>query len=202
MAMRLGTEDKKKRLIAIVLVSLALTLITHTVWRLVNGPPAATPPVASASNLPAATSGRENAESDQPAIHVESASLLDPTLHPEWMAMAENTVYSGTSRNIFSKDSLPPGKQGIEAPIAPVRTGPAAIAGPPPPPPIDLKFYGFAQEKNGRRLVFLMHGEDVFIAGQGNIVDGRYKIVQVRDNSVVVEDLAYNNEQTLPLQIN
>ena len=202
MAMRLGTEDKKKRLIAMVLVSLALTLIAHTVWKLASGPPAASPPVPAESTLPPAPTSRSNAESGQPAQHVESASSLDPTLHPEWMAMAENTVYTGTSRNIFSKDSLPPGKVGsIEAPIASVRTGSAAIAGPPPPPPIDLKFYGFAQKQNGHRLIFLMHGEDVFIAGQGNIVDGRYKVVQVRENSVVVEDLAYNNQQTLPLQI-
>lgn len=116
--------------------------------------------------------------------------------------MAENTVYTGTSRNIFSKDSLPPVAAGaIESPIASARTGPAAPAGPPPPPPIDLKFYGFAKEQNGRKLVFLMHGEDVFIAGQGDIVDGRYKVLQIQDNSVVVEDLAYNNQQTLPLQI-
>jgi hypothetical protein len=46
-----------------------------------------------------------------------------------------------------------------------------------------------------------MHGEDVFIAGQGDIVDGRYKVLQVQENSIVVEDLAYNNQQTLPRQI-
>ena len=201
MAMRLGTEDKKKRLIAMVLVPLALSAITYIVWQLAGGPTAASPPVASEASLPATPIHRSNAESGQPAQHVESATSLDPTLHPEWMAMAENTVYTGTSRNIFSKDSLPPSRA-IEAPIASVRTGPTAIAGPPPPPPIDLKFYGFAKQQSGRRLVFLMHGDDVFIAGQGDIVDGRYKVVQIQDNSIVVEDLAYNNQQTLPLQIN
>ncbi len=203
MAMRLGTEDKKKRLIAMLLVPFALSAITYIVWQLVGGPPAAQPPVPAESNMPPAPIRRGAAESGQPAQHVESATSLDPTLHPEWMAMAENTVYTGTSRNIFSKDSLPPAQSGaIEAPIAFVRTGPAAIAGPPPPPPIDLKFYGFAKQQSGRRLVFLMHGEDVFIAGQGDIVDGRYKVVQVQDNSIVVEDLAYNNQQSLPLQTN
>ena len=116
--------------------------------------------------------------------------------------MAENTVYSGTSRNIFSKDSLPPVQEtAIEKPIASARTGPLVPSGPPPPPPIDLKFYGFAKEQNGRQLVFLMHGEDIFIAGVGDIVDGRYKVIQVNDNSVVVEDLAYTNQQTLPLLV-
>jgi hypothetical protein len=118
------------------------------------------------------------------------------------MALAENTRYTGTSRNIFSKDSLPPAEmQAAEKPIAPVRTGAAAApAGPPPPPAINLKFYGFATEQNGRKLIFLLDGEDVFIAGQGDIVDGRYKVVSIGNTSVVVQDLAYNDKQTLALQ--
>jgi hypothetical protein len=203
MAMRLGTEDKKKRLIAMVVVPLALTFIAHTVWKLASGPPTAAPPVASEANSSVGSSGQGNAGPGRAAQHLESATSLDPTLHPEWMAKAENTVYSGTSRNIFSKDSLPPAQtNAIESPIASVRTGPAIPAGPPPPPPINLKFYGFAKEQNGRRLIFLMHGEDIFIAGQGDIVDGRYKVIQVNATSVVIEDLAYSNQQTLPMLIN
>jgi hypothetical protein len=205
MAIRLGTEDKKKRLIAGVCVSVALTLIAHTVWQLASGPsPTPPPPAASEATQTTVATSRAVAPSGPAAQHLESATALDPTLHPERMAMAENTEYTGTSRNIFSKDSLPPVPIGaIESPIASARTttGPAAIAGPPPPPPIDLKFYGFAKQQNGRKLVFLMHGEDVFIAGPGDIVDGRYKVIQINDNSVVIEDLAYTNQQTLPLLI-
>jgi hypothetical protein len=204
MAIKLGTEDKKKRLIAGILVSLALTLIAHTVWQLASGPSSAPPPAATeaAPSIPASTPNRVSGETGKPAQHLESATSLDPTLHPEVMATAENTVYSGTSRNIFSKDSLPPVQEAaIEKPVASARTGPVVPAGPPPPPPIDLKFYGFAKQQNGRKLVFLMHGEDIFIAGPGDIVDGRYKVIQITDNSVVIEDLAYTNQQTLPLLI-
>jgi hypothetical protein len=204
MAMRLGTEDKKKRWIAMISVSLALTWFAHTLWHLETGPSSASPPPAaeSAAPTPAAPSNSGSGGTGKPAQRVESATSLDPTLHPEWMAMAENTVYSGTSRNIFSKDSLPPVQETtIEKPIASARTGPAAPSGPPPPPPIDLKFYGFAKQQNGRKLVFLMHGEDIFIAGAGDIVNGRYKVIQVNNNSVVIEDLAYANQQTLPLLV-
>ncbi len=205
MAIRLGTEDKKKRWIAMISVSLALTWFAHTLWQLETGPSSAPPPAAteSTASTPASTSNRVGTATGKSAQHVESATSLDPTLHPEWMAMAENTVYSGTSRNIFSKDSLPPVQEtAIEKPIASARTdGALAPSGPPPPPPIDLKFYGFAKQQNGRKLVFLMHGEDIFIAGVGDIVDGRYKVIQVNDNSVVVEDLAYTNQQTLPLLV-
>jgi hypothetical protein len=204
MAIRLGTEDKKKRWIATISVSLALTWFAHTLWQLETGPSSAPPPAAteSDSSTPAAPSNNGSGGIGKPAQHVESATSLDPTLHPEWMATAENTVYAGTSRNIFSKDSLPPVQQAaIEKPIAPARTGPVAPSGPPPPPPIDLKFYGFAKQQNGRKLVFLMHGEDIFIAGVGDIVNGRYKVIQVNSNSVVIEDLAYTNQQTLPLLV-
>ncbi len=202
MAIRLGTEDKKKRLIAMILVSLALTFIAHMVWQLASGPPAAAPPVAETSAPTPAATPRNGAESARPAQHLESASALDPTLHPERMALAENTTYTGTSRNIFSKDSLPPAAMNaaIEKPIGPVRTGPVVPAGPPPPPPIDLKFYGFATEQNGRKLIFLIHGEDVFIAGPGDVVDGRYKVVRIESDSVTIEDLSYNDQQTLTLQ--
>jgi hypothetical protein len=204
MAIRLGTEDKKKRLIAMILVSVALTAFAQMVWKLASGPSSAPPPSASeaAAPMPASTSNRASGGTGRPAQHVESATSLDPTLHPEWMAKAENTVYTGTSRNIFSKDSLPPVQEAaIEKPIASARTGPVVPSGPPPPPPIDLKFYGFAKQQSGRKLVFLMHGEDIFIAGPGDIVNGRYKVIQINDNSVVIEDLAYTNQQTLPLLV-
>jgi hypothetical protein len=204
MAIRLGTEDKKKRTIAMITVSLALTAIAYMVWYLAGGPPSAPPPVteSTSTSTTAIPSTNGIGNTGKSAQHLESATSLDPTLHPEVMATAENTVYSGTSRNIFSKDSLPPVQEAaIEKPVAPARTGPVAPSGPPPPPPIDLKFYGFARRQNGHKLVFLMHGEDIFIAGPGDTVDGRYKVIQITDNSVVIEDLAYANQQTLPLLV-
>lgn len=198
--MRLGTEDKKKRIIAMVAVSVALTLIAHLVWQLATGTGSGTPPpqLSSSAPVPAiSTSGPA-------ARHIASAAALDPTLHPERMAIAENTRYTGTSRNIFSKDSLPPvqASAAIEKPLANVRTGAATPTGPPPPPPIDLKFYGFATPLQGRKLIFLMHGDDLFVAGEGDVVDGRYKIVGISDSAVVIDDLSYNNQQTIPLETN
>jgi hypothetical protein len=63
-----------------------------------------------------------------------------------------------------------------------------------------LKFFGTATGANGTRRAFLLHGDDVFLASDGDIVQRRYKVVTVSVNSIVVEDLANNNRQTLPLQ--
>jgi hypothetical protein len=125
---------------------------------------------------------------------------LDPTLHPELMAGAEALEYSGAGRNIFSLVSAP---VVIPKPIAPPRltsqiqvpTGPPP---PPPPPPIDLKFFGYSAN-NGARKAFLLHGEDVFIAMEGDVVDHHYKVVKITPVSIQVTDLLYNNTQTLPL---
>ena len=99
---------------------------------------------------------------------------LDPTLHPEWMAATESMTYSGTGRNIFSAQSAP---VEVEKPKFNPRSQPVADLGPPPPPPpppIELKFFGFSAVKTGVRKAFLLHGEDVFIANEGDgVVDQR-----------------------------
>jgi hypothetical protein len=118
------------------------------------------------------------------------------------MLAAERLVYTGSGRNIFSATSVP---IDIPKPIASVRPKslppppPMPPPGPPPPPPIDLKFFGTATSAAGKRQAFLLHGQDVFLATDGEIVQRRYRVITVSANSVVVEDMANSNRQTLPL---
>jgi hypothetical protein len=131
-----------------------------------------------------------------------TSAQLDPTLRMQAMLVTESLVYSGSGRNIFSASSVP---VDIPKPVAPVRPkGPVvpvvvAPTGPPPPPPIDLKFFGTATAANGSRSAFLLHGDDVFLASNGDIVQRRYKVISISANSILVEDMANNNRQTLPL---
>jgi hypothetical protein len=133
-----------------------------------------------------------------------TSAQLDPTLRMTAMLVTESLVYSGGGRNIFSASSVP---VAIPKPIVPVRTGkepppglPPPPPGPPPPPPIDLTFFGTATAADGARRAFLLHGQDVFLASDGEVVQRRYKVITVSANSIVVEDMANNNRQTLPLQ--
>ena len=69
----------------------------------------------------------------------------------------------------------------------------------PPPPPINLKFFGFANRPGETKKVFLSQGEDIFIAGEGDIVDRRYRVLHISATAVDVEDVVNNNRQSLPL---
>ena len=73
----------------------------------------------------------------------------------------------------------------------------------PKAPPIPLKFYGFVNKtKVGDKRAFFLDGEDIVIAGEGDMIKKRYKIVRIGVNSAVVEDTEFktNNQQTLPLE--
>ena len=151
---------------------------------------------------------RHNVKTSSTASHeatkVAAPVNLDPTLHPELMAQAEALEYTGNGRNIFSLTSVP---IDIPKPIAPARVNPNQFAqtGPPPPappPPIDLKFFGYSSRQSGVRRAFLLKGDDVFIASEGDVVDHRYKVVKIAPMSVEVEDIPYANTQNLPLMAN
>jgi len=62
-----------------------------------------------------------------------------------------------------------------------------------------LKFYGFASKPGEPKRVFLSQGEDVFIAGEGDIVDRRYKVLRITPTQVEIEDVLNNNRQNIPL---
>lgn len=133
-----------------------------------------------------------------------TAADLDPALHFGSMRETESLAYAGTGRNIFSASAPIPVT--VPRPVAPARTpaiAPVAVGpvGPPAPPPIDLKFFGTATTGKGRQ-VFLLRGDDVFLASAGDVVQRRYKVVSIAANSVLVEDLADNHQQTLPLLTN
>lgn len=201
-AMKAGTEDKKKLIAAGTFGLFALVYLVYTfVGSGSSSDAPSAPPAAVVQTAPASVNASNPAA--HAAAHV-ATSKLDPTLHPEGMLLTESLVYAGKGRNIFA----PPGTSSTETklaaipkPIASPRYVPQAPVntGPPPPPPINLRYFGNATRKDGVRQAFLLQGEDVFIAGKGDIVSRRYKIGEVGAHDVEVTDLTNNNTQRLPL---
>ena len=199
--MKVGAEDKKKLAVlgVVGVVALGAGMYLYTQLSEPSPAPVAAPVIAS---TPAAPGGKSSGSGAAAKNVGTTAAQLDPTLRMGPMLVTEALVYSGGGRNIFSASSVP-----VEIPkaIAPARPKaalpppPVVPQGPPPPPPIDLKFFGTSSLENGHRQAFLLHGEDVFLAADGDIVQRRYKVLTVSANSVLVEDMTNNNRQTLPL---
>ena len=201
-----GTEDKKKVAIAAALGLAVVGLAIHTIF---GGPAAITPPASAtaqsatiAASSSSASSSAGTAPTHSAGMSAASSASLDPALHPELMAENESYRYGGSGRNIFSQTSgPPPAAIAIPKVTAPIRPSlqTAVNTGPPPPPVIDLRFFGYSARKNGMRKAFLLHGDDVFVASEGDVVSHRYRVVRIAPSSIEVEDLPYHDTQTLPL---
>jgi hypothetical protein len=220
MAIPLGTENKRQVYIVVALFAVILAVGGYELF----GPfgssstpaqPAASPrpaaqqaatsnirPAASAKSASSIQNGQKTLPADAEKLTNEG---LDPTVHFDRLAESEQVEYAGTGRNIFSADS---GPVNIPAPIMPARPDQAQVNTPPPPPgaprppAIDLKYFGYTQARDKSMKAFFTHGDDVFMARSGEIVDHRYKVVTIMPGSVQVTDLSYNNTQTLALTPN
>jgi hypothetical protein len=211
MALRLGTEKKWQVYLVGALFAVILGVGGWEIYGSFAGPstPAVRPPTPPPV-VRTATAGRPAAAGATAAGGKDAQKLsntgLDPTLHFDKLAESESVEYAGTGRNIFSANSEPV----IEQAVAPVHPDdntatvdtPAQPPPPPAPPAIDLKYFGYTQTKDKTLQAFFIHGDDIFLARTGEIVDHRYKVGTIQQNNVQITDLGYNNTQTLTLTPN
>lgn len=136
---------------------------------------------------------------------------VDPTLRLDLLARLQMVRADRVKRSLFDFSAAPPPKMpepkvipkevaqvnDAETPNPPeAETKPAK----PPPPPIPLKFYGFISPvQSPEKRAFFLDGEDIFVAGEGDLIRKRYKVVRIGVNSAVVEDTEHDHRQTLAL---
>ena len=205
--MKLGTENRNQTIAAIALGVVLLLVIAYEVVPTFSTN-ASTGPAATTSVLPtpssAAKTGAHHRQRSSNGKKERPPQSLDPTLHLAQLASIEEIKYDGSGRNIFVAQTA---DVVIPTPVAPgTKGGPndtARIFVPPTiaaPPPIPLKFFGFASHPGEPKRIFLSKGDDVFIAGEGEIVDRRYKVVRISPTSVEIQDVVSSGPpQNIPL---
>jgi len=197
---QLGFDNKKKAVWAAVLGVIAVLAFGYFVMPFLTGSSAPSSSAEAAAPMVAPRAISRGLAKPSKKPHAES---LDPTLRLDLLAASEKTLYEGKGRNIFmsqAEDVV------IPKPIAPgtpdAEAQDPAYKVPPPPqaPPIPLKFYGFASSPGEPKKIFLKLGEDVFVAGEGEIVDRRYKVIRISPNSVEIQDVVNSGPpQNIPL---
>lgn len=199
--MKMGTENKRQVYILIALLAVIIPLALWQLHGMFAGPsiPTVRPVVTSAART-GANANRTTANTAAPEAERLTNSSIDPTLHLAKLAQSEDVEYAGTGRNIFSADSAPVNiPQPLKSPRNTASVNVPHVQGPPQPPPIDLKYFGYSETKSKAMKAFLVHGDDIFMATLGQVVDHRYKVDAITPVSIQVTDLAYNNTQTLPI---
>jgi hypothetical protein len=203
--MQVGAEDRNKLIAAVILMILAVVLLGRWVLSMTGSSAAATATSPDASSSvpapatpPAPRRNGKAARSGAVRRPAGESHSLDPTLRYDWLKASEDTEYKGSGRNIFEAQIFIPKPKFRPAPPPPpvVQQGPVL---PPPPPPIPLKFFGFASKPGEPKRVFLSQNEDVFIGGEGDVVDRQYRILRISPMAVEVEDVLNNNRQEIPL---
>ena len=199
MPLQLGTENKRQVYIVIALFAVILILGGRQVYKMLAGP--STPPRPIQTAAASRTAAAVPSTLAGPDAQKLTNAGIDPTLHFEKLAQSEDIHYAGTGRNIFSAQSAP---VAIETPIKSARAGAPAVtvsAAPaiPTPPAIDLKYFGYTEAPDKSLQAFFTHGDDIFMARTGEIVDHRYKVGLIKPLSVQITDMDYNHTQTLGL---
>lgn len=85
--------------------------------------------------------------------------------------------------------------------VAPIEVAPVGPLLPPPPPPIPLRYIGFLQPRGAAgRVAVLSDGRgNVFDGREGDIIEGRYRLLRVGNDSADLVYLDGRGRQTIRL---
>jgi len=174
-----------------------LVLVALVVWYTQSGGaateealPASNPPAA--VTVPAATAGGRGAQAGSGLPEPVQLAALEQV--PEQGTAARNPFGFGTP----PAPPRPPTPAYVPPPPAPAP--PPRPVGPPPLPPIPVKFMGFVEDptRPGKVVALSLNG-GVVVAREGDLVDGRYRLVKVGLESIVMAYPDGRGQQTIRL---
>jgi hypothetical protein len=150
-----------------------------------------------AANVPAASSTRGAARTSGGNVQV-----FAPDVHLEAL-QRERARPGDVDRNLFrfkEKAAPPPPPAPVTPP--PVER-PAVPSGPPPPPPappIPYKFIGILEVPGqARRVAILSDPRGVYHGREGDIIEGRFRILKIGTESIEMAEVDGRGRQTIRL---
>ena len=156
------------------------------------------------SDTPAAApAARSNAQRVNPRAAAQPATVADVKL--DLLKTAPSELEPSTRNPFQFKPKAPPPAPprptdgpGRGAP-PPIFVPPPVQQGPPPPPPIALKYIGVLETAQGRVAVFRDTGGDIVNGKEGDIIDGRYRLLKIGVESADVAYVDGRGRQTIRL---
>lgn len=174
---------ERRRLIALIVLLVLLLAVAGYRW---FGPAAVATRVERAAGR-AIRAGGTATSVTAPDVHLQALRDTRPQPQPE--------------RNLFRfKPKAPP-----PPPPAAVAPPPSAVvpSGPPPPPPlapITMRFIGLVEApEHAQKIAILSDGRGVYQGREGDIIEGRYRIVRIGVESVEMTYLDGRGRQTIRL---
>jgi hypothetical protein len=124
-------------------------------------------------------------------------AVEDPSLRLDLLDRLKQFQYHGSQRNIFSATVPPPPAPAVSA------AKQVAPAPPPGPPPliVPAKFFGYVTDaRTGTRRAFFSEGDNVYILGVGELLLGRFRLLQIGNSTVEMEETSSGRRTTMAMQ--
>jgi len=178
----------RTRGLALVLVLLVGGAVGYWVWPWA-GPPAGT------AGTAAAGAGRGAQAGSRDDVTDIRLGLLE----------RERGELSPPDRNPFRFErrasAAPPSRPQVARRPQPIEVAPTGPLPPPPPPPIPLRFIGYLQPSDAPgRVAVLSDGRgNVFNGKEGDVIEGRYRLLRVGNDSADLIYLDGRGRQTIRL---
>ena len=170
---------------------LMVAIVSILVARSGDDPP---PPSASRARPATARAGAQPAETLPPAdVNLEALT-----------ASPDAPMDAGRNPFRFQAKPAPPAVPTRRVPGIPddqvdAPPPPHTPAGPAPPPPIALKLIGIVQKADGTKIAVLSDGKRPISGGEGEEIEGRYKILKIGTESIEIAYIDGRGRRTIPL---
>lgn len=129
----------------------------------------------------------------------EPLPVENPALRLDLLERLKKFQYQGSHRNIFSPALPPPPVPAAQIPVAAKPAAPAPPAGP-PPLVVPATFFGYVTDPStGNRRAFFNDGDDVYVIAIGETLMGRFRLMQIGNNTAQMEEVATGRTATLTM---